>query len=174
MIRPLAGSAHRDEVAEDSIGGLQRSDDRASQLILASEMATEETLRLAALLELDADDDHVRVERAHRFHSDQLELEFLLRECLDRAKGGIGGESKIAIGTRDALDLSDNAFVLEPLEFHFCGTAPGRRTREGKARKAQPLPSELRLSDDWLRQRIGLGHVGIQEGFPAGRAHAPR
>lgn len=70
--REIAASARSDRVSEQPVGRLQGRDNGTAKRIFTGQMAAEQPTLTVAVWRENAHDDHVGVEGAHLFHTDQL------------------------------------------------------------------------------------------------------
>jgi len=142
-----SASTSRYEVTEDAIGRVEHGDDGTPNRVLFGEVAAKKAARSVSTLYADRDDDDVRVERAERLDANQLELDGVIGESLERMESRFRGDAQVPQRAGLTFSLADDADPVYPIQLDFDSAAPGGRAVEAEIREAQALPLEL-----------GLGH----------------
>src|SRR6478672_5101000 len=137
-------SAHRDEIAEHSVGRSEHRNHGAPHLIFFDQTRAKELGR--AFRAIGNRDDHdVGVKCAYGLDAREVELEHVVREALDRAQCRFSCHAQIYRGARLSRSRSTYLDPFDPFELDFGGTAPSRRSMKLEITEAQPLALLLQL-----------------------------
>ncbi len=135
--REATASTRDDRVSEQPVGGLQCRDNGTAKGILTGQMAAEQPSLTVAVWRENAHDDHVGVEGAHLFHTDQLEPERPARKLFNGSQGRFGCQANVSQRAGNPFGPSDDRVSWLILELHLCRTLRRVRPHEGKAREAK-------------------------------------